>query len=189
MNSQYSTEQFMPYHSAGGEASMGLDTLNDLLIDQLNDLYDAERQVIRAVPHLADASSSSDLKRLLDHQLRISRDHIERIEQIFGRLGVTHDGEICEGMFGLIRDADRIIHKKGDPQVKDAALITTAQRFEQYELTGYGAVKTYVHDLGYPDVEELVEDAIREEQELDQSLQMLSEGRLFNSPFNGQTPT
>jgi ferritin-like metal-binding protein YciE len=171
----------------GGD--MSLETLNDLLIDQLNDLFDAERQVIDAVPRLADASSSSDLKRLLDHQLRISRDHLERLQQIFSRLGVTHDGEICEGMHGLIRDADRITVKKGDPQVKDAALITTAQRLEQYELTGYAAVKAYVHDLGYPEVEDLVEDAIREERELDQSLTMLSEGRLYNSPFNGQTPT
>jgi len=156
---------------------------------QLNDLRSAEHQMLDALPKFADASSSSDLKRVLERQLRVSKDHVHRINEIFAKLGMAHDGETCEGMRGLIRDSQRILKAGGAPRVKDTALINAAQELSLYELAEYNALRGYAKDLHLPEAENLIEGAIREENEINDHLLRLSEGSIYDSPMNGQTPT
>jgi len=167
---------------------MRLDTLQDLLIDQLQDLWSAKRQIHDALPGMAHAAYSSDLKEVLEEYMRTTKDQIARIEEVLNKLGVGHDGKRCEGMEGLIREGRNYVQRDGDPEVKDTALITAARKIEHYELTGYGAARSYARELGYNDIADLLQETLDEEGESEKQLSSLARGGFYSTGRDREQP-
>lgn len=163
---------------------MKLNSLENLYIDQLQDLYDAEQQLVQALPKMANAATSSDLRQGFQQHLDQTRTQMQRLERIFADLGQTPTGKRCEAMHGLIKEGEQVIQMQGDPMVKDAALIAAAQRVEHYEIAGYGTVRTYADHLGYDDASSLLQDTLDEEAETDEKLTTLAEGGIFRTGIN-----
>jgi ferritin-like metal-binding protein YciE len=159
-------------------------SLHDLFVDQLRDLYDAESKIVMALPKMANAATATDLKQAFQNHLEQSREHIRRLENVFDDLGEIPAGEHCEAMEGLIKEGEEVISATGDVAVKDAALIAAAQRVEHYEMAGYGAVRTYAKELGYKDAEKLLQQTLNEEGEADKKLTSLAEGGFLSSGIN-----
>ncbi|HMQ54640.1 MAG TPA: ferritin-like domain-containing protein [Anaerolineae bacterium] len=163
---------------------MHLNTLDGLFVEQLEDLYSAESQIVQALPKMAQAASSPDLKQAFQLHLQQSQEHIRRLDRVFNALNQSHSGKTCEAMVGLIKEGEEVIRATGDAAVKDAALIAAAQRVEHYEMAGYGAVRTYAKELGYTEAENLLQQTLNEEGETDKKLTKLAEGTFFTSGIN-----
>ena len=159
---------------------MKLDTLQDLYIKELQDLYDAEKQIVKALPKMAKAASSSELQDAFEEHLDQTKGHVERLERIFDMLDISSKGKECKGLMGIIEEGEELISNKKDinPDVLDAGLIAAAQRVEHYEMAGYGTVRTYADILGYDDAAELLQQTLDEEKETDQKLTQLAEGMI-----------
>lgn len=163
---------------------MMFNDLKDLYVEQLRDLYDAENQLTRALPKMANAAASTDLRDAFNMHLEQTQSQIQRLERIFTEMGVTPRGETCQAMQGLIKEGDQVISAQGDPNVKDAALIAAAQRVEHYEIAGYGTVRTYAKELGYNDAASLLQKTLDEEGKADDKLTSIATGGLFSSGIN-----
>jgi ferritin-like metal-binding protein YciE len=163
---------------------MQLNTLNDLFEEQLQDLYSAETQLVAALPKLASASSNEELRDAFEQHLAETRQHVERLTQIFDQLGETPGTERCKGMEGLIKEGEEILSMKGDPTVIDAALIAAAQRVEHYEIAAYGTVKTLADQLDLGDAKRLLDDTLDEEGKADKLLTKIATGGLLGSGVN-----
>src|SRR5690348_18377449 len=122
-------------------------SLQDLLISQMEDLYDAEKRLTDALPKMAEASSSPQLRNAFTSHLQQTKDHVARLDLAFRHLGHTAGHETCQAMKGLISEGEQVISAKGDSAVKDAALIAAAQRVEHYEMAGYGSARTFAQRL------------------------------------------
>jgi ferritin-like metal-binding protein YciE len=157
---------------------MKLDSLKDLYIEQLKDLYSAETQLLDALPKMAGRATSPDLKQAFNEHLRQTHDHVRRLEQVFQDLGDSPKGETCEGMRGLVREGDEMIDMKGDDKVIDAGLIAAAQRIEHYEIAGYGTVRTYAEMLGKQQHVSLLDRTLQEEEMTDEKLTRLAESHI-----------
>ncbi len=155
-----------------------LDNLKDLLVEQLEDLYDAENQLTRALPKMAQAASSPDLKNAFNTHLTETKGHVQRLEQVFQTLGKKAERKTCKAMQGLIAEGDETIQENGDPEVKDAALIAAAQRVEHYEMAGYGSVRTFAQTLGLTDVANTLQQTLNEEGNADKKLTQIAEGHV-----------
>lgn len=158
---------------------MALHSLQDLYVQQLRDLYDAEQQLTQALPKMADAATLSDLKQGFQTHLNETRQHISRLEQIFNDLGEKPKGEQCEAMKGLIKEGEEIIKAKADAPVKDAGLIAAAQRVEHYEMAGYGSLRTWAQQLGRSNDVSLLQQTLDEEGKTDHKLSGIAE-RMVN---------
>lgn len=167
---------------------MKLDTLEDLLVDQLHDLYSTEMQLTEALPKMAQASNSADLKRAFNEHWDVTRNQLNRLEEIYSKLGLTHGEERSFATKGLVDQGDEVIRMDGNPAVKDAALIATAQRVEHYEIAGYGSARTYAHELGYREIEKMLQTTLDEEGATDKKLTKLAEGGLFSGGINQEAP-
>jgi ferritin-like metal-binding protein YciE len=154
---------------------MKLETLNELLIEQLQDLYSAEDQITEALPNMARAASSPELKRTFQEHLRQTEGHIARLEECFEKLDAEAEGRECKGMRGLMEEGEELLDEDAEPEVLDAGLIAAAQRVEHYEIAAYGCARTYAKLLGMPEVERLLQDTLDEEKETDQKLTDLAE--------------
>jgi ferritin-like metal-binding protein YciE len=154
---------------------MALSTLHNLFVDQLKDLYNAENQLLKALPKMAKAAAAQELKDAFEEHLEVTRGHVERLETIFGELEISGKGKKCQAMEGLVAEGSEVLAEKGDPSVKDAALIAAAQRVEHYEMAGYGCVRTFATLLGYEDAANLLQQTLDEEGEADQKLTELAE--------------
>src|SRR3989442_1103595 len=163
---------------------MQLNTLNDLFQEQLQDLYSAETQLVEALPKLASASSNEELRDAFEHHLAETRQHVDRLLTIFGKLGATPGGERCKGMEGLIKEGEEILSLQGDPSVIDAALIAAAQRVEHYEIAAYGTVKTLADQLDLDEAKDLLDSTLDEEGKADKLLTKIATGGLFRSGVN-----
>jgi ferritin-like metal-binding protein YciE len=157
---------------------MKLESLKDLYMEQLKDLYSAETQLVDALPKMADAASSPELKNAFREHLNQTRQHVDRLEQIFKKIGESPKGETCEGMKGLIKEGSAMIKMKGEPEVIDAGLIAAAQRVEHYEIAGYGTVRTYAELLGDDNAVRLLERTLQEEEETDEKLTEIAESHI-----------
>jgi ferritin-like metal-binding protein YciE len=151
-----------------------VNSLRELYVKELKDLYDAEDQIIKALPKLIDGASSEELQDALNEHLEITRQQAERIEQIFRNMGEKLKAEKCKGMDGLIKEGHDIISEDMDENVKDAAIISAAQKVEHYEMAGYGTVRTWANLLGEDEAEELLQQTLDEEKEADQKLSGLA---------------
>jgi len=149
--------------------------LKDLYIDELRDLYNAENQLTKALPKMAEAATSEELQAGFEEHLEQTRGHVERLEKIFEELGEKPTGKKCKGMEGLIEEGKEMIEEEDEVETLDAGLISAAQRVEHYEIAAYGCVRTYANLLGEDDAVKLLEQTLKEEKETDQKLTMLAE--------------
>lgn len=148
--------------------------LKDLFIDELKDLYSAENQLVKALPKMAKAAGSPALKAGFEEHLEQTRNHVERLETIFSKLGENPKGKKCKGMEGLVEEGSEAIEEY-DGAVRDAALIGAAQRVEHYEIAGYGTVIAMAKQLGVSEHSRLLEQTLEEEKKTDAKLTTLSE--------------
>jgi ferritin-like metal-binding protein YciE len=164
---------------------MALDSLDDLLIDELKDLYSAENQLLKALPRMAKAATDPDLKAAFTAHLEETRGQVARLEEVSVALGATLKGKKCVAMEGLIEEAKELLEEDADPQVLDAALIAAAQRVEHYEMAGYGCVRTYAKLLGHDRVQKLLQETLDEEGAADKKLSALAETVINLEAMNG----
>ena len=155
---------------------MKLNTLEDLLVDQLKDLYNAENQLVKALPKMAKAAFSEDLKQAFEGHLEETKGHVERLEKVFELLGLKARGKTCEAMKGLVKEGGEMISEDAEDSVKDAGLIAAAQRVEHYEIAGYGCVRTFARQLGHDEAARLLEETLNEEKGADEKLTAIAEG-------------
>jgi ferritin-like metal-binding protein YciE len=150
--------------------------LKELYIDELKDIYNAEQQLTKALPKMAKAAHSEDLREGFENHLEQTKGHVERLEQIFEALDEKPTGKKCKGMEGLIAEGEEMINdKKLHGETRDAGLISAAQRVEHYEIAAYGCVRTYANLLGESEAAELLEQTLEEEKETDEKLTELAE--------------
>ena len=154
---------------------MKLNSLRDLYLAELKDLYDAERRIIKALPKMVESASSPDLRNAFEQHLEQTRNHVNRLEQIFQRLNETPKGKKCKGIAGIIDAGEDLMDKDAAPAVCDAALVAAAQRIEHYEIAAYGTVRTYARRLGFEDQADLLNQTLQEEGATDKKLTTLAE--------------
>jgi ferritin-like metal-binding protein YciE len=144
--------------------------LKELYIDELKDIYNAENQLVKALPKMAKAANSEELRTGFEEHLEQTRGHVQRLEQIFKELGEKPSGKKCKGMEGLVAEGQEMMSEDFEDDVMDAALISAAQRVEHYEIAAYGTVRTYAELLGEDTAVQLLEQTLEEEKETDQKL-------------------
>jgi ferritin-like metal-binding protein YciE len=154
---------------------MRLDTLNKLYISELRDLYSAENQLLKALPKLAKAASSEELKNAFENHLQQTKRHVERLEQIFEQLDESPKGKTCHAMKGLIEEGSEILKEDGEDSVLDAGIIVAAQKVEHYEIASYGSVRTFANLLGKDDMASVLQSTLDEESETNEILNRLAE--------------
>lgn len=153
-------------------------TMDDLLLQELKDLYDAEKQLTKALPKMAKAATSEELKEAFEEHLQQTQGHVERLEQIFEQLGEKASGKKCAAMSGLIKEGEEVASEADDDAVRDAGLIAAAQKVEHYEISGYGSVRSHARMLGHAQAVRLLEETLEEEKETDQKLNDLAESMI-----------
>jgi ferritin-like metal-binding protein YciE len=164
---------------------MQLQTVQDLFEHEISDLFSAETQLVAALPQMAQAATNEELRQAFEHHLEETREHVRRLEDIRGRIGSTLSDE-CEGMKGLIEEGREIIGAGGDPEVKDAALISAAQRVEHYEIAAYGTARTLADELDLDDAQDLLDQTLDEESNADKLLTKIATGGMFTTGINQQ---
>jgi ferritin-like metal-binding protein YciE len=157
---------------------MSMDSLKDLYIEQLQDLYSAENQILKALPDMEKKAQDHKLKNAFREHLKVTEEQVQRLEQIFDDLGEKPGGHHCKGMEGLIKEGQEMIKEDGDSDVIDAGLIAAAQRVEHYEIAGYGTVRTFAQRLGHNKHVDLLQRTLDEEGETDKKLTQLAEGSI-----------
>jgi ferritin-like metal-binding protein YciE len=152
-----------------------LSSLDDLLIHELQDIYDAEHQILKALPKMIEATEAPELKDAFQLHLRQTEGHVRRLEEAFRLLGKDAKGQKCAGMVGIITEGEKAMKERMEPSVMDAALIAAAQKVEHYEIASYGCVATYAEMLGYNQVHDLLGQNLSEEEATDEKLSALAE--------------
>jgi ferritin-like metal-binding protein YciE len=163
---------------------MKLNSLQDVFAEQVNDLRSAEQQLVAALPKMAGAASSDELRQAFEEHLNQTRDHLDRIEDVIATTGITSTGEECKGMKGLIEEGEGIISATGDPMAKDAALIAAAQRVEHYEIAAYGTVVTLADHLDLDEAKDVLGQTLDEEGAADKLLTKIATGGMFKAGVN-----
>jgi ferritin-like metal-binding protein YciE len=148
--------------------------LRELYVEELRDLYDAENQLITALPKMAEAATSDQLRSGFEQHLEQTREHAQRIERIFNSMGEKVKGKKCKGMNGLISEGKDVMGEDYDGELMDAALISAAQRVEHYEIAAYGTVRTFANILGEQEAVTLLEQTLEEEKETNKKLTELA---------------
>jgi len=161
-----------------------LGSLRDVFEAQLGDLYDAEKQLLTALPKMVGAAHADELREAFETHLQETRGHVERLERLFSDIGMPMPTEQCKAMHGLIAEGDEVVQATGDPAAKDAALIAAAQRVEHYEIAGYGTVRTLAKELDYGDAASLLDETLDEESKADSLLTKIATGGMFRSGVN-----
>jgi ferritin-like metal-binding protein YciE len=165
---------------------MGFHSLKDVLQEQLEDLHSAETQLIDALPKMAQAANHQPLREAFEHHLEETRDHLKRVKEGLGELGVSSPTEVCMGMKGLITEGEEMIKMGGDPMASDAALIAAAQRVEHYEIAAYGSARQLAGDCGFDSIKDLMDQTLDEESQADKLLTKIATGGMFKAGINQQ---
>lgn len=155
--------------------SLKLESVKDLLIAELRDLYNAEEQLVEALPKMAEAASSTELKNAFNHHLEETRTHVTRLDEVFRSFDEKASGETCEAMKGLVKEGEQFMQAKGQPDVRDAGLIGAAQRVEHYEMAGYGTARTLAKRLGLQNIAETLQKSLEEEAAANEKLTAVAE--------------
>ena len=153
---------------------MAVKSVNDLLLDELRDIYHAEKQLVRALPKMAKKAKSEELRRAIEHHLEETKGQVERLDQVFQHLDARSSGKRCEAMEGLIEEAKEKMEEIATPEVLDAAMIAAAQKVEHYEIASYGSVQALAEALGHKDAARLLEETLKEEKAADQKLNQIA---------------
>jgi ferritin-like metal-binding protein YciE len=157
---------------------MELENLQDLYIHELKDLYSAERQIIQALPKMIKAASSDKLRAGFQEHLKQTEEHAKRLEKILSNHAHTTRGKKCKGIEGVIAEGAEIVEEEADSEVRDAGLISAAQRVEHYEIAGYGAARTYAELTGDSEAAQLLQTTLNEEAETDKKLSHLAKSEI-----------
>ncbi len=154
---------------------MKLDTLKTLYINELKDLYNAEGQLLKALPKMAKAAASDELQEAFEKHLEQTKSHVERLEEVFEEIGEKPTGKTCRAMKGLIQEGSEILKEDGEESVIDAGIIVAAQKVEHYEIASYGSVRTFAQLLGKDKSADLLQATLDEESEANELLNKLAE--------------
>jgi ferritin-like metal-binding protein YciE len=163
---------------------MGFNSLKDVLQEQLEDLHSAETQLVGTLPKMAQAANHEPLREAFQHHLEETREHVTRVEEALGELGVAHPSEVCKGMQGLIAEGEEMMEMGGDPTALDAALIAAAQRVEHYEIAAYGTARQLADDCGLDGIKDLMDQTLDEESQADKLLTKIATGGMFKAGVN-----
>ncbi|MFL5241789.1 MAG: ferritin-like domain-containing protein [Gemmataceae bacterium] len=165
---------------------MKMTSLQDLFIDSLRDLYNAENQIIKALPKMAKAADSEELQNAFQEHLEQTKEHVERLEKVFEIMGTKARGKTCQAMEGLIEEGKELMKEDAEPEVLDAGLIAAAQKVEHYEMASYGTVRTWAQQLGQDAAAELLQQTLDEEMDTDRKLSNIAESMVNASAAQGQ---
>ena len=154
---------------------MKLDTLKKLYLEELRDVYNAEQQLVKALPKMAKGASSDELKQAFEDHLEQTKTHVERLEEIFGNLDESPKGKTCHAMKGLVEEGSEILEEKGEESVLDAGIIAAAQKVEHYEIATYGTLRAWADLLGENEAADLLQQTLDEEGEANKLLTDLAE--------------
>jgi ferritin-like metal-binding protein YciE len=165
-----------------------LNSITDVMGDQLGDLRSAEMQLIDALPKMAEAATDSELKSAFNTHLKQTREHFARLQEIIGSVDFAVPVEECEAMKGLIAEGEKVIKAEGEPEVKDVALIAAAQRVEHYEISAYGTARTLAKELGLSQARSLLDATLDEESDADKLLTKIATGGLIGAGINEAAP-
>ena len=157
---------------------MQMNSLQELYVEELKDIYNAEQQILKALPKMMKAASDRELQRAFAQHEKQTQQQVKRLDRIFRELGETPRGKKCKGMEGLIEEGADLIKEKPEPEVLDAGLIAAAQRVEHYEIAAYGTVRTYAEQLGHSEHASLLQQTLDEEGETDKLLSALAESSI-----------
>jgi ferritin-like metal-binding protein YciE len=160
---------------------MKLPTIAKLFEDQLKDIYNAETQLVKALPKMAKKASSEALKEAITSHLEETKHHVERLDEIGQSLGIKVTGKKCKAMEGLIEEGAEVMQAEGPSPVIDAAIIVAAQRVEHYEISAYGSARAFAQQLGHEDAVELLQETLDEESAADEKLTALSEEEILQA--------
>jgi ferritin-like metal-binding protein YciE len=154
---------------------MRMDSFDKLYLEELKDAYNAEKQLVKAIPKMVKAATSPELRTALEEHLDVTRRQVERLEEIFQDLGKPASGKTCKGMAGIIEEGQEMLHEDGEPEVIDAAIIAAAQRVEHYEIAAYGTLRTFAETKGDAKAARVLEEILNEEKEADERLTRIAE--------------
>jgi ferritin-like metal-binding protein YciE len=154
---------------------MSVDTIERLFLEELKDLHSAETQITKALPKMAKAATSTELRTAFEHHLKETEGHIQRLDKIFDSLGASSGRKTCEGMKGVLEEGSQMLRETEEGEVRDEALISAAQRVEHYEMAAYGTVRAYAERLGKSQIAQLLQKTLDEEKAADKKLTNISE--------------
>ena len=166
---------------------MSLDTMHELFLEELKDLYSAEQQLVKALPKLAERVMTPSLRTAIESHLRETEGHVTRLETCFSMLGEKASGKKCKGMDGLLDEADDIADEHGNDAVRDAGIIAAAQRLEHYEIAAYGCTIAFARTMGHQEVVTLLEETLSEEKAANEKLTALAEEEVNQHAFAAST--
>jgi len=158
--------------------------MKELLVHEIQDIYHAEKQLLKALPKVAKKASSPELKEALEKHLKETEGHIERLEEVFEKLGEKPKTEVCHAMKGLIEEADELLEQKNENEILDAALIGAAQKVEHYEIASYGTIIEWAKNLGEKEVADILGKTLEEEEKTDQLLTDLARRNVNKKAVN-----
>jgi ferritin-like metal-binding protein YciE len=166
---------------------MEMESLRDLYVEELKDVLNAEKQILKALPKMAKAASHSELRAAFEDHVTVTEEHVSRLETIFDELGKPARGKKCLGMEGLLAEGREMMEEDMEPEVMDAALISAAQRVEHYEIAAYGTLRTYARQLGYDTQADLLQRTLDEEGKTDKLLSQIAESTVNVDAESGQS--
>jgi ferritin-like metal-binding protein YciE len=165
---------------------MKMKTLNDLFVHELKDLYSAEKQLTKALPKMAKAATNESLREAFESHLQETEGHVQRLEEICSQLGVSTRGTKCKAMEGLIEEGQEVLEEDMEDDVRDAALISAAQRVEHYEMAGYGSARTFAEQIGNEEAARLLQQTLDEEGAADKKLTKIAMSRVNEAALAGK---
>ena len=157
---------------------MSLDTLHDLMIDEIKDLYSAETQLLKALPKMVDGATTKSLKKALSDHLEQTKGHVARLEKACEMLDATPRGKKCKAMEGLCEEGAEMLAEDGENAVRDAGIIASAQRVEHYEIAAYGSTIAFARQMGHDDIAALLHETLEEEKAADSMLSSIAESEI-----------
>ena len=168
---------------------MRITTMQDLFLEQIEDLYDAENRLVKALPKMADAATTQELQTAFEEHLRQTEGQVGRLEQVFGELGKSPTKPTCDAMKGLIEECEDIVKNTEESPLRDAGLIAAANRVEHYEMAAYGAARNFAQVLGLNRSAQLLEQTLNEEKQADETLTRIATQTVNKQAVAGRTRT
>jgi len=161
-------------------------TMEDLFLDEIRDLYDAEKQLTKALPKMAKAATSDQLKQAIQNHLAETENHVSRLEQVFEIIEQKATGKKCAAMAGLVKEGQEVVSSTDDSSVRDAGIIAAAQKVEHYEMSGYGSARTFAQMLGHDEAVSLLEATLKEEKAADKKLNDIAETQVNEDAMSAE---
>lgn len=166
---------------------MQVSTLNDLFVKELRDMYNGEKQLVKALPKMAKKANSPDLQKAIEKHLGETKNQVDRLERAFELLAVSERGPVCKGMKGILEEGSDVLEDAEEPDVSDAGMIASAQKVEHYEIASYGTLREYANVLGHSEIVGLLEKTLEEEKAADLKLSQLAEQGINAMAVNGDS--